>query len=259
MSADTHSAPHSAPDASFAGEPAAHAAPAAPAADPVMSSAISSGLRPCHHCGTVWEDARDDARCEVCNSPLHVRKIDSLNRTWAFLIAACIMYIPANLMPVMTTTTLLDEQQDTIMSGIIYFWVDGSWELAIVVFIASFLVPLFKLVSLIILTVSARRRSSWQRLQRAKLYRVVESIGRWSMLDVFVVSLLTGLVQIEGFAKITAGVGVAAFGSVVVLTMLASLSFDPRLIWDRDEPDSDENIPSSHHADPQEQQKKDSE
>ncbi|MFL9880938.1 paraquat-inducible protein A [Herbaspirillum rhizosphaerae] len=224
-----------------------------------MSSAIASKLRPCHHCGTVWEDAPDDAHCEVCHSPLHVRKVDSLNRTWAFLIAACIMYIPANLMPVMTTTTLLDEQQDTIMSGIIYFWVDGSWELAIVVFIASFLVPLFKLVSLIILTVSARRRSSWQRLQRAKLYRVVESIGRWSMLDVFVVSLLTGLVQIEGFAKITAGVGVAAFGSVVVLTMLASLSFDPRLIWDQDEPVPDENTVPSPHVDLQEQQKKDSE
>jgi len=250
MSADTYSASDASSDPSCADEAVAKAPQAA---DPVMSSAIASNLRPCHHCGTVWEDAQDDAHCEVCHSPLHVRKIDSLNRTWAFLIAACIMYIPANLMPVMTTTTLLDEQQDTIMSGIIYFWVDGSWELAIVVFIASFLVPLFKLVSLIILTVSARRRSSWQRLQRAKLYRVVESIGRWSMLDVFVVSLLTGLVQIEGFAKITAGVGVAAFGSVVVLTMLASLSFDPRLIWDQDEPVFNENAVPSPHVDLQEQ------
>src|SRR5450830_1047104 len=249
MSADTYPASDASSDPSLADEAVAKAPQAA---DPVMSSAIASNLRPCHHCGTVWEDAQDDAHCEVCHSPLHVRKIDSLNRTWAFLIAACIMYIPANLMPVMTTTTL-DEQQDTIMSGIIYFWVDGSWELAIVVFIASFLVPLFKLVSLIILTVSARRRSSWQRLQRAKLYRVVESIGRWSMLDVFVVSLLTGLVQIEGFAKITAGVGVAAFGSVVVLTMLASLSFDPRLIWDQDEPVSNENAVPSPHVDLQEQ------
>lgn len=120
------------------------------------------------------------------------------------------------------------------MSGIIYFWLSGSWELALVVFVASFLVPLFKLVALILLTVTARRRSSWQRLQRAKLFRLVEAIGRWSMLDVFVVALLAGLVQIEGFAKITAGFGVAAFGSVVVLTMLASLSFDPRLIWDDD-------------------------
>jgi len=226
------------------------------AAEPAMRSAATSNVRPCHHCGTVWEGAREDDQCEVCHSPLHVRKIDSLNRTWAFLIAACIMYIPANLMPVMTTTTLLDEQRDTIMSGIIYFWVDGSWELAIVVFIASFLVPLFKLVSLIILTVSARRRSSWQRLQRAKLYRVVETIGRWSMLDVFVVSLLTGLVQIEGFAKITAGIGVAAFGSVVVLTMLASLSFDPRLIWDEaDAEPASELLPATQDA-LQEQQKK---
>ena len=90
------------------------ASPPAHADEPVMRSAVTSNLRPCHHCGTVWEGARDDAHCEVCSSPLHVRKIDSLNRTWAFLIAACIMYIPANLMPVMTTTTLLDEQQDKI-------------------------------------------------------------------------------------------------------------------------------------------------
>jgi paraquat-inducible protein A len=220
------------------------------AAIPDLDSAIGTDIFPCHHCGTVWQGAQQDEQCEVCHAPLHRRRIDSLNRTWAFLIAACIMYIPANLMPVMITSTLLDEQRDTIMSGIVYFWASGSWELAIVVFVASFMVPLFKLVALIILTVSARRRSSWQRLQRAKLYRVVETIGRWSMLDVFVVSLLTGLVQIEGFAKITAGIGVAAFGSVVVLTMLASLSFDPRLIWD-------EVVPETGQATDKEQKEKD--
>jgi len=197
-----------------------------------VHTAAEVGVIGCHRCGTVWQDAQRGDRCAVCHSRLHVRKADSLNRTWAFLIAACIMYIPANLMPVMITSTLLDEQRDTIMSGIIYFWVSGSWELAIIVFIASFLVPLFKLVSLILLAVMARRRSRWRRFQRARLFRLVEAIGRWSMLDVFVVSLLAGLVQIEGFAKITAGVGVAAFGSVVVLTMLASLSFDARLTWD---------------------------
>ena len=197
-----------------------------------VQTASEAGVIGCHHCGTVWQDAHDGERCQVCLSRLHVRKADSLNRTWAFLIAACIMYIPANLLPVMITSTLLDEQRDTIMSGIIYFWVSGSWELAIIVFIASFLVPLFKLVSLILLAVMARRRSRWRRFQRTRLFRVVEAIGRWSMLDVFVVSLLAGLVQIEGFAKISAGVGVAAFGSVVVLTMLASLSFDARLTWD---------------------------
>ncbi|MBP0597786.1 paraquat-inducible protein A [Herbaspirillum sp. LeCh32-8] len=206
-------------------------APATAAAAPVQD-AIELGVIGCHHCGTVWEGARPNERCGVCDAPLHVRKIDSLNRTWALLIAACIMYIPANLMPVMITRTLFDEQRDTILSGVIYFWTSGEWGLALVVFVASFLVPLFKLAALIILVLSARRRTSWQRLQRAKLYRVIETIGRWSMLDVFVVSVLTGLVKIHGFADVHAGIGIAAFGAVVVLTMLASLAFDPRLIWD---------------------------
>jgi paraquat-inducible protein A len=132
----------------------------------------------------------------------------------------------------MTTASLLGEQQDTIMSGIIYFWVSGSWALAVIVFIASFLVPLFKLAALILLLIMAQRRSKWRLLQRAKLYRLVEVTGRWSMLDVFVVTLLTGLVQIKGFATVYAEPGIAAFAAVVVLTMLASLSFDPRMTWD---------------------------
>jgi paraquat-inducible protein A len=161
-----------------------------------------------------------------------MRKPDSINRTWAFLIAACIMYVPANTLPVMTTASLLGEQKDTIMSGIIYFWVSGSWVLALIVFVASFLVPLFKLAALILLLITAQRRSGWRRLQRAKLYRLVEVTGRWSMLDVFVVTLLAGLVQIKGFATIYAGAGIGAFAAVVVLTMFASLSFDPRSTWD---------------------------
>ncbi|NUU02029.1 paraquat-inducible protein A [Herbaspirillum robiniae] len=212
----------------------------APAADAVqaqaqVTNAADIDVIGCHHCGTVWQGARQGDRCGVCDAPLHVRKIDSLNRTWALLIAACIMYIPANLMPVMVTRTLFDEQRDTILSGVIYFWTSGEWGLALVVFVASFLVPLFKLAALIILVLSARRRSSWQRLQRAKMYRVIETIGRWSMLDVFVVSVLTGLVKIHGFADVHAGIGIAAFGAVVVLTMLASLAFDPRLIWDEED------------------------
>jgi len=217
-------------------------------------TAADCQLHACQHCGAVWQDAVEDEQCPLCSARLRRRKVDSLTRTWALLIAACIMYIPANLFPVMITSTLLDEQQDTIMSGIIYFWTSGSWELALLVFVASFLIPLFKLVSLIVLTVTAGRRSRWQRLQRAKLYRLIEVIGRWSMLDVFVVSLLVGLVQIEGFAKITAGIGVAAFGAVVVLTMLASMSFDPRLIWDGDDDNDDDDggmpvaLPSWRHT-----------
>nr|WP_188566804.1 paraquat-inducible protein A [Undibacterium terreum] len=187
----------------------------------------------CHCCGTVWRNCSTHDQCRRCGSSLHVRKPGSLRRSWAFLITACIMYIPANLMPVMVTRTVLGTHEDTIMSGVIYFWISGSWTLASIIFIASVFVPLFKLGSLILLTTMAQSKSDWRRLERAKLYRLMETIGRWSMLDVFVISLLVGLVQIEGFASISAGFGAMAFGSVVVFTMLASHSFDPRLGWDR--------------------------
>ena len=197
-----------------------------------VATAASLGLLACPHCDAVWRDAQEGEPCGRCGTRLYTRKPYSLNRTWAFLIAACIMYIPANLLPVMITRTLFGAQYDTILSGVIYFWVSGAYGLAAIIFIASFLVPLFKLTVLILLALLAQRASDWRRPERAKLYHIVEIIGRWSMLDVFVVSLLAGLVQIQGFAVIHAGVGIAAFGSVVVLTMLASLSFDPRLTWD---------------------------
>ncbi|MEP6877658.1 MAG: paraquat-inducible protein A [Nitrosospira sp.] len=198
-----------------------------------MKTAARLGFVSCHHCATLWKGVKAHDHCGCCGARLHLRKPDSLNRTWAFVLAACIMYFPANLLPVMITTSFLgEEQQDTIMSGIIYFWTSGSWVLAVIVFIASFLVPLFKLAVMILLLIMVQRRSSWRLQQRAQLYRIVEVIGRWSMLDVFVVSLLTGLVQIKGFATIYAGEGITAFAAVVVFTMLASISFDPRLMWD---------------------------
>jgi paraquat-inducible protein A len=199
---------------------------------PVTETGRQLGLMSCHHCGSVWKDAEEGASCERCSTTLHTRKPDSYNRTWAYLIAAGILYLPANMLPVMITKSLFGTQQDTILSGVIYFWVSGAYGLAALIFIASFLVPLFKLTALTILTYTAQRGSDWRQLERAKLYRMLEVIGRWSMLDVFVVALLAGLVRIHGFAEITAGVGIAAFGAVVVLTMLASLSFDPRLTWD---------------------------
>ncbi len=199
-------------------------------------TAASLGLEACPHCATVWRDAKDGEACGICGTRLHTRKPDSLNRTWALLIAACILYIPANLLPIMVTKSFFGTQQDTILSGVIYFWVSGAFGLAAIVFIASFLVPLFKLTVLMLLLISVQRRSTWRQPERVKLYRMLETIGRWSMLDVFVVSLLTGLVQIQGFAQVTAGVGIATFGGVVVLTMLASLTFDPKLIWDTTDP-----------------------
>jgi paraquat-inducible protein A len=203
-----------------------------------MKTATAMGMVPCSHCAALWKDVEVHHRCGRCGARLHPRKPDSLNRTWALVIAACIMYFPANLLPVMITESFpQEEQRDTIMSGIIYFWTSGSWVLAVIVFIASFLVPLFKLAVMILLLVAVQRRSSWRLLERARLYRIVELIGRWSMLDVFVVSLLTGLVQVHGFAAIHAGPGIAAFGAVVVLTMFSSMSFDPRLTWDAGEPE----------------------
>ena len=194
--------------------------------------ASEAGLIGCPHCGTVWAEVHDGEACARCGTHLHARKPDSLTRTWALLLAACILYVPANLLPVMVTKSLFGSQYDTIMSGVIYFWVTGGYGLAAIIFVASFLVPLFKLAALFVLVLSAQRRSNWRRAERAKLYHLIELIGRWSMLDVFVVALLAGLVRIQGFAEITAGVGIAAFGAVVVLTMLASLSFDPKLTWD---------------------------
>ncbi|HSI24249.1 MAG TPA: paraquat-inducible protein A [Methylotenera sp.] len=200
-----------------------------------IHTATSMGLLSCHQCGKLWKGAEQGERCAHCNATLHMRKPDSINRTWALLVAACIMYIPANMMPVMVTSTFFESHQDTILSGIIFFWVSGQWGLAAVVFIASFLVPLLKITALFILLISAQQKSTWRQLERASLYRMIELIGRWSMLDVFVVSLLVGLVQMQGFAQINAGVGIMAFGAVVVLTMLASISFDPRLIWDTEQ------------------------
>ncbi len=199
---------------------------------PPVATAAERGLLCCHHCGSVWEGASEGERCARCATRLHSRKPDAFNRTWAFLIAAAILYLPANMLPVMITKSLFGTQQDTILSGVIYFWVSGAYGLAALIFIASFLVPLFKLTALTLLTWLAQRGSDWRQEERAKLYRILEVIGRWSMLDVFVVALLAGLVRIQGFAEITAGFGIAAFGAVVVLTMMASLSFDPRLTWD---------------------------
>lgn len=207
-----------------------------------VKTAAELGMISCHYCGTLWKNVKAHDHCGHCNASLHIRKPDSINRTWAYLIAACIMYIPANLLPVMITSTIAGDHPDTIMSGIVYFWVSGSWELAVIIFIASFLVPLFKLAALMLMLIMVHRRSDWRRLQRAKLYRLVEITGRWSMLDVYVVALLAGLVQIKGFATIYAGMGIVAFALVVTLTMFAAHSFDPRLTWDTNEHESGKSL-----------------
>lgn len=201
---------------------------------PPILTAAGAGLRVCHTCGQISRPAAPplQSRCPRCDSELHVRQPASLARTWAFLIAAFILYVPANTLPVMRSSSLFGAQQDTIWSGIVFLWIDGSWFLAVLVFVASIVVPLAKLLVLSFLAVSVQRGSAARPLLRTRLYRGIEFVGRWSMLDIYVVTLLVGLVQLQSVAAISAGPGAVAFGAVVVLTMLASLSFDPRLIWD---------------------------
>ena len=201
------------------------------------ATAASLGLLTCHTCGLLSRPAAhaEHACCPRCGADLHSRKPNSISRTWALLIAAVVLYIPANLLPMMHTSSLFGNQSDTIMSGVVYFWTSGSWYLALVIFFASIMVPLLKMLSLVVLLVSVQLRSRWQQDQRTRLYRMVEAVGRWSMLDVYVVAMIVALVQLKGLATIQPGEGAIAFGAVVVLTMFAAMSFDPRLIWDPSE------------------------
>ncbi|MET0330959.1 MAG: paraquat-inducible protein A [Dyella sp.] len=196
------------------------------------------GMIGCHVCGLVCRDVgRHDAACPRCGARLHRRKTASYSRTWALLITAFILYIPANVLPIMRTVSLGDVDDNTILSGVLELWRNGSWDLAIIVFTASIVVPVMKFLAMGTLLISARRDALWAQRQRAKLYRLIEFVGYWSMLDVFVVALLSSLVHFSVLSRVEPLPGVIFFGLVVVLTMLASMSFDPRLIWDGRESD----------------------
>src|SRR5215475_14450136 len=197
-------------------------------------TAAQLGLCGCHTCNLVTkvEPGQRDAVCPRCGYHLHMRKPDSIARAWAFLIAGYILYVPANVMPIMHTSSLFGAQSDTIMSGVIYLWHSGSWHLALIVFIASILVPSAKILSLTFLVISVQLGWTERALERTKLYRVLEFVGPWSMLDVYVVTILVALVQLKSLATIQPGPAAAAFGAVVVLTMFAAMAFDPRLLWE---------------------------
>jgi paraquat-inducible protein A len=201
---------------------------------PSTPTAARAGLFVCHDCGLLSKPAAHvhEGRCPRCGAGLHFRKPGSIARTWAFVIAAVILYIPANLLPVMDTSSLFGAQTDTIMSGVVYLWTSGSWPLAVIVFIASIAVPMLKIIALIFLVLTAQLRWRWLPERRTRIYRLVELVGRWSMLDIYVITILVALVQFNALATIKAGPGAIAFGAVVVLTMFAAMSFDPRLIWD---------------------------
>jgi paraquat-inducible protein A len=201
-----------------------------------LHSAATLGLHGCHACGLVSEvhGSVEQARCPRCRASLHRHASLGLQRAWAYLLASAVLYVPANLLPVMETADVLHgRERHTILGGIIELWHAHEWVLALIVFVASIVVPLLKMVALVLLASSTQRGAAWGRPERTRLYRLVEAVGHWSMLDVLVVVLLVAMVRFGAFASVRPEPGLAAFGAVVVLTMLASGAFDPRLIWNR--------------------------
>lgn len=199
-------------------------------------SAKQLGLVACEYCHLLNKRPAFETKCKWicsrCGGTLSQRKPNSLTRTWALLLAAMVFYIPANIMPMTITSALGSVQADTIMSGVIYFIHSGSWEIALVIFTASIFVPFMKFLILIYLLLSIKFRSLSSPRERTMLYRVTEAVGRWSMVDVYVVTILVALVKLGVLVDIVAGPAAIFFAMVVVLTMLAAASFDPRLIWD---------------------------
>ncbi|KHJ50106.1 paraquat-inducible protein A [Halomonas sp. C22] len=210
--------------------------PLAPEGTLTGATAASQNVTGCPTCGLVNRLDKGHGRCVRCHEKLHTRLPYSLQRTWALLFAAAIMYIPANVYPIMTTTSLGHTAPSTIIGGVVQLLQMGSWPVAAVIFIASVIVPVGKLVALVWLCLMINRSDELNANSRTRLYRITEFIGRWSMVDVFVVAILVALIRAGSLMSITPGPAALAFGAVVVLTMLAAMTFDSRLIWDSPAP-----------------------
>ena len=195
-----------------------------------MTTAREAGYAVCHTCLAL--SAVDGSRCRRCGAHVHPRIPHSLQRTIALLIAAVILYVPANLFPIMTTDQFGSSVDSTIIGGVVILWNMGSYPVALVILVASVLVPIGKILTVATLCWTVGRRLAISPRQRTTLYRVTEFIGKWSMVDVFVVAVLVALIQITGIIVIRPGAAALAFAGVVISTMLAAESFDPRLLWD---------------------------
>lgn len=202
---------------------------------PVLRQSLELGFVLCRTCSLAVSRASlgVDRRCPRCQSRIDQRTPFSNEMTLAWLIAGIVLYIPANLLPVMHTGGLLGEADSTILGGILEFWRSGDWDIALLIFIASVAVPFTKFIAIGLLLITVRKNSRWEQHQRTALYRIVEFIGYWSMLDVIVVALTAALMQFQALGAAEPRTGIAFFCAVVVVTMLSALSFDPRLIWDR--------------------------
>jgi paraquat-inducible protein A len=198
-----------------------------PHVDPPRPGALA-----CTTCDLIVANATKHTRCPRCSAPLHRRKPDSIRRTVALLLAGYLLYIPANLLPVLTIVRFGDVEQNTILSGVFELVRNDLWPLAVIVFVASIVLPLMKLLGLTWMLISIRVRSAHRLIARTRLFRTIDLIGRWSNIDVFMGSVLAGLLQFGALTSVRAGPGLLAFAAVVVITMFATLTFDPRLMWD---------------------------
>jgi len=186
----------------------------------------------CHTCGFLSRHTDEHQSCVRCTTPLHHRKQNSLQATWALLAAAFILLIPANVYPVMTVIRFGQGEPSTILSGVSHLIESGMWGLAMIVFVASIVVPVTKLFTLSFLSISVHKKSVWRPRDRTLLYRATEVVGAWSMVDIFLIGLLSSLVSLDALSTIRPEIGAVFFAGVVVITMFAAHSFDPRLIWD---------------------------
>lgn len=196
----------------------------------VSGSALPQGFQSCHHCGLLHRI--HEPVCHRCGGHLHARTPYGLQKAWAFLLTACVLYLPANLYPIMHTRLLGSDEPSTILGGVVALWLHGSYPIAIIVFVASIVIPVAKMMAMIWLLLGVHLGFSHKAETRTRMYRLTEFIGRWSMIDVFVVAVLVALVQLGGLISVRPGIATLAFASVVILTMLSAMSFDPRLIWD---------------------------
>jgi paraquat-inducible protein A len=204
-----------------------------------LTTAASRGMASCHVCYKLAPTTVH--KCPRCGAAMHLRKSDSIQRTLALLVTACLLYIPANLYPIMYTDQLGSTEASTIMGGVILLIELGSAPIAAVIFIFSVMVPSGKLMAMFYLVWTVKRRSALDPRQRSIMYRITEFIGKWSMVDVFVVSILVALVHLGGLLVIRPGIAAASFAGVVIVTMIAAESFDSRLIWDNMEDNNSDN------------------
>lgn len=203
--------------------------PFTPVAD---KTGLQQGLRSCPCCTAIVSSA--ETICPRCYSVGHARKTQSLQWCTSLLITSIMLYIPANFLPIMYTELLGNATGSNIMAGVILLWSEGSWPIALVIFIASIMVPSLKMLAIALLTWNASGRGQQHNSSLNLIYEVVEFVGRWSMIDVFVIAILSALVQLGGIVSIYPAWGAICFALVVILTMFSSQAFDPRLLWDRE-------------------------